>query len=121
MLDWSSATNELIWHVIYGVTRDDYKLKSGGECVQRGFYSGGEIGTVRFWDHRKEPTDIHTRGVILRDFSPEGSRACCTIAARLASAPSQVQNNLPRSEKNQVRLSVATIGIYGLLIGLSFF
>jgi hypothetical protein len=27
MLDWSSATNELIWHVIYGVSRDDYKLK----------------------------------------------------------------------------------------------
>ncbi len=27
VLDWSSATNELIWHVIYGVTRDDYKLK----------------------------------------------------------------------------------------------
>ena len=27
VLDWSSATNELIWHVIYGVTRDDHKLK----------------------------------------------------------------------------------------------
>jgi hypothetical protein len=27
LLDWSSATNELIWHVIYGVSRDDYKLK----------------------------------------------------------------------------------------------
>ena len=27
MLDWSAATNELIWHVIYGVNRDDYKLK----------------------------------------------------------------------------------------------
>ena len=27
VLDWSSATNELIWHVIYGVTRDDYKLR----------------------------------------------------------------------------------------------
>jgi hypothetical protein len=27
MLDWSAASNELIWHVIYGVSRDDYKLK----------------------------------------------------------------------------------------------
>jgi hypothetical protein len=27
MLDWSGTTNELIWHVIYGVNRDDYKLK----------------------------------------------------------------------------------------------
>jgi hypothetical protein len=27
MLEWSQATNELIWHVIYGVSRDDYKLK----------------------------------------------------------------------------------------------
>ena len=27
VLDWSQATNELIWHVIYGVSRDDYKLK----------------------------------------------------------------------------------------------
>jgi hypothetical protein len=27
MLDWSQATNELIWHVIYGNGRDDYKLK----------------------------------------------------------------------------------------------
>jgi hypothetical protein len=27
MLDWSQATNELIWHVIYGNNRDDYKLK----------------------------------------------------------------------------------------------
>jgi hypothetical protein len=27
MLDWSSATNELIWHVIYGNSRDDYKLR----------------------------------------------------------------------------------------------
>jgi hypothetical protein len=27
VLDWSGATNELIWHVIYGVSRDDYKLK----------------------------------------------------------------------------------------------
>ena len=27
VLDWSSATNELIWHVIYGVSRDDYKLR----------------------------------------------------------------------------------------------
>jgi hypothetical protein len=29
VLDWSSATNELIWHVIYGVSRDDYKLRVG--------------------------------------------------------------------------------------------
>ena len=27
MLDWSRATNELIWHVIYGNSRDDAKLK----------------------------------------------------------------------------------------------
>jgi hypothetical protein len=27
VLDWSAATNELIWHVIYGVSRDDYKLR----------------------------------------------------------------------------------------------
>ncbi len=27
MLDWSHATNELIWHVIYGNSRDDAKLK----------------------------------------------------------------------------------------------
>jgi hypothetical protein len=27
VLSWSGVTNELIWHVIYGVTRDDYKLK----------------------------------------------------------------------------------------------
>jgi hypothetical protein len=27
VLDWSQATNELIWHVIYGNGRDDYKLK----------------------------------------------------------------------------------------------
>jgi hypothetical protein len=27
VLDWSSATNELIWQVIYGVSRDDYKLR----------------------------------------------------------------------------------------------
>jgi hypothetical protein len=26
VLDWSRATNELIWHVIYGGTRDDAKL-----------------------------------------------------------------------------------------------
>jgi len=25
-LDWSNATNKLIWHVIYGTTRDDAKL-----------------------------------------------------------------------------------------------
>ena len=27
MLEWTPATNELIWHVIYGVSRDDYKLR----------------------------------------------------------------------------------------------
>ena len=27
MLEWTQATNELIWHVIYGVSRDDYKLR----------------------------------------------------------------------------------------------
>ena len=27
MLDWSRATNELIWHVIYGNSRDDSKLR----------------------------------------------------------------------------------------------
>ena len=27
VLDWSSATRELIWHVIYGASRDDYKLR----------------------------------------------------------------------------------------------
>jgi hypothetical protein len=26
-LDWSRATNELIWHVIYGASRDDSKLR----------------------------------------------------------------------------------------------
>jgi hypothetical protein len=27
LVDWSSATNELVWHVIYGNTRDDAKLR----------------------------------------------------------------------------------------------
>lgn len=27
VVDWSSAGNELIWHVIYGNNRDDYKLR----------------------------------------------------------------------------------------------
>ncbi|MBZ5703980.1 MAG: hypothetical protein LAN63_01365 [Acidobacteriia bacterium] len=27
LLDWSGSTNELIWHVIYGTTRDEAKLK----------------------------------------------------------------------------------------------
>ncbi len=27
ILDWSRSTNELIWHVIYGNNRDDYKLR----------------------------------------------------------------------------------------------
>jgi hypothetical protein len=27
LLDWSSATNELIWHVIYGTSRDEAKLR----------------------------------------------------------------------------------------------
>ena len=27
LLDWSGATNELIWHVIYGTSRDEAKLK----------------------------------------------------------------------------------------------
>jgi hypothetical protein len=27
ILDWNRSTNELIWHVIYGKTRDDYKLR----------------------------------------------------------------------------------------------
>ncbi len=27
VLDWSQATNELIWHVIYGANRDEAKLK----------------------------------------------------------------------------------------------
>jgi hypothetical protein len=27
VLDWSRATNELIWHVIYGANRDDAKLR----------------------------------------------------------------------------------------------
>lgn len=27
LLDWSGLTNELIWHVIYGATRDEAKLK----------------------------------------------------------------------------------------------
>jgi hypothetical protein len=27
VLDWSRATNELIWHVIYGTSRDDAKLR----------------------------------------------------------------------------------------------
>src|SRR6478672_4734464 len=27
ILDWSRPTNELIWHVIYGNNRDDYKLR----------------------------------------------------------------------------------------------
>jgi hypothetical protein len=27
LLDWSGSTNELIWHVIYGATRDEAKLK----------------------------------------------------------------------------------------------
>ncbi len=27
ILDWNRSTNELIWHVIYGPTRDQYKLR----------------------------------------------------------------------------------------------
>ncbi len=27
VLDWSRATNQLIWHVIYGTSRDDAKLR----------------------------------------------------------------------------------------------
>jgi len=27
VLDWSGTTNELIWHVIYGASRDDAKLR----------------------------------------------------------------------------------------------
>jgi hypothetical protein len=27
VLDWSSATNELVWHIIYGDTRDNTKLR----------------------------------------------------------------------------------------------
>jgi hypothetical protein len=27
LLDWSGATNELIWHVIYGTSRDEAKLR----------------------------------------------------------------------------------------------
>jgi hypothetical protein len=27
ILDWNHSTNELIWHVIYGTTRDAYKLR----------------------------------------------------------------------------------------------
>jgi hypothetical protein len=27
LVDWSHATNELIWHVIYGTSRDDAKLR----------------------------------------------------------------------------------------------
>ena len=27
VVDWSAATNELIWHVIYGNSRDDYMLR----------------------------------------------------------------------------------------------
>jgi hypothetical protein len=27
MLDWSRPTSELVWHVIYGISRDDAKLK----------------------------------------------------------------------------------------------
>lgn len=39
IVDWSSATNELIWHVIYGSSRDDAKLKvavnaSSGEFIR---------------------------------------------------------------------------------------
>jgi hypothetical protein len=39
VVDWSAATNELIWHVIYGNSRDDYKLRvavnaSSGEFIR---------------------------------------------------------------------------------------
>lgn len=39
VLDWSRATNELIWHVIYGTSRDDAKLRvavnaSSGEFIR---------------------------------------------------------------------------------------
>ena len=27
LLDWNRANNELVWHVIYGNTRDDAKLR----------------------------------------------------------------------------------------------
>jgi len=38
-LDWSNATHELIWHVIYGANRDQAKLKvavnaSSGEFIR---------------------------------------------------------------------------------------
>ncbi|MGH9546676.1 MAG: hypothetical protein ACRD23_15835 [Terriglobales bacterium] len=39
MLDWSGAANQLIWHVIYGINRDEYKLRvavnaSSGDFVR---------------------------------------------------------------------------------------
>lgn len=39
VLEWSRATNELIWHVIYGTSRDDAKLRvavnaSSGEFIR---------------------------------------------------------------------------------------
>jgi hypothetical protein len=38
-LDWSSSTNELVWHVIYGASRDEAKLRvavnaSSGEFLR---------------------------------------------------------------------------------------
>ena len=40
VLDWSQATNELIWHVIYGVSRDDYKLKVAVNASSGDFIRG---------------------------------------------------------------------------------
>ena len=39
VLDWSRATNELVWHVMYGTSRDDAKLRvavnaSSGEYIR---------------------------------------------------------------------------------------
>jgi len=39
MVDWSKATNELIWHIVYGANRNDAKLKvavnaSSGEFIR---------------------------------------------------------------------------------------
>ena len=39
VLDWSNATSELIWHVMYGNSRDDTKLRvavnaSNGEFIR---------------------------------------------------------------------------------------
>jgi hypothetical protein len=37
VLDWTHATNQLIWHVIYGTSRDDAKLRAAIDATSGEF------------------------------------------------------------------------------------